>query len=238
MSINQTEESVTQALGCVVVSLVSPRSAGSEDLNNLRPAGGHSSPAYWLQVAGAKPRLGHQKEDQWCRRCSSQCCWHRKRRERDPPGGLSLGQAGWIMPASVQLRLDHRCDRWLLPSDCNAGFTPDAEATPKRGVSANPWRAGAWLVTPDAEATPKRRALLIISHTAAVISLQQPRHNATLQPPVCSALRFNMGVDGSQRIGAALTPRFGVASASGVNPALERRQVQRRRNWKVLLRMR
>ncbi|CAB1454525.1 unnamed protein product [Pleuronectes platessa] len=29
-----------------------------------------------------------------------------------------------------------------------------------------------------------------------------------------------MGVDGSQRIGAALTPRFGVASASGVNPAL------------------
>ncbi|CAB1429217.1 unnamed protein product [Pleuronectes platessa] len=28
-----------------------------------------------------------------------------------------------------------------------------------------------------------------------------------------------MGVDGSQRIGAALTPRFGVASASGVNPA-------------------
>ncbi|CAB1430512.1 unnamed protein product [Pleuronectes platessa] len=64
------------------------------------------------------------------------------------------------------------------------------------------------------------------------------RHNATLQPPVCSALRFNMGVDGSQRIGAALTPRFGVASASGVNPALERRLVQRRRNWKVLLRMR
>ncbi|CAB1447676.1 unnamed protein product [Pleuronectes platessa] len=44
-------------------------------------------------------------------------------------------------------------------------------------------------------------------------------HGATLQPPVCSALRFNMGVDGSQRIGAALTPRFGVASASGVNPA-------------------
>ncbi|CAB1457884.1 unnamed protein product [Pleuronectes platessa] len=28
-----------------------------------------------------------------------------------------------------------------------------------------------------------------------------------------------MGVDGSQRIGAALTPRFGVASTSGVNPA-------------------
>ncbi|CAB1452008.1 unnamed protein product [Pleuronectes platessa] len=52
------------------------------------------------------------------------------------------------------------------------------------------------------------------------------------------ALRFNMGVDGSQRIGATLTPRFGVASASGVNPALERRLVQRRRNWKVLLRMR
>ncbi|CAB1433783.1 unnamed protein product [Pleuronectes platessa] len=62
--------------------------------------------------------------------------------------------------------------------------------------------------------------------------------NATLQPPVCSALRFNMGVDGSQRIGAALTPRFGVASVSGVNPALERQLVQRRRNWKVLLRMR
>ncbi|CAB1425566.1 unnamed protein product [Pleuronectes platessa] len=67
---------------------------------------------------------------------------------------------------------------------------------------------------------------------------RQPRHNATLQPPVCSALRFNMGVDGSQRIGAALTPRFRVASASGVNPALERQLVQRRRNWKVLLRMR
>ncbi|CAB1427338.1 unnamed protein product [Pleuronectes platessa] len=50
---------------------------------------------------------------------------------------------------------------------------------------------------------------------------RQPRHNATLQPPVCSALRFNMGVDGSQRIGAALTPRFRVASASGVNPARE-----------------
>ncbi|CAB1438824.1 unnamed protein product [Pleuronectes platessa] len=127
----------------------------------------------------------------------------------------------------------------------NAGFTPDAEATPKRGVSANPWRAGAWLVTPDAVATPKHRALLIISHTSAVISLhvfpvairsrqaekidstpkrslhgaRQPRHNATLQPPVCSALRFNMGVDGNQRIGAALTPRFGIASTSGVNPA-------------------
>ncbi|CAB1440597.1 unnamed protein product [Pleuronectes platessa] len=42
-----------------------------------------------------------------------------------------------------------------------------------------------------------------------------------------------MGVDGSQRIGAALTPRFGVASASGVNPALERQLVQRRRNWKA-----
>ncbi|CAB1435210.1 unnamed protein product [Pleuronectes platessa] len=28
-----------------------------------------------------------------------------------------------------------------------------------------------------------------------------------------------MGVDGSQRLGAALTPRFGVAYASGVNPA-------------------
>ncbi|CAB1418934.1 unnamed protein product [Pleuronectes platessa] len=43
-----------------------------------------------------------------------------------------------------------------------------------------------------------------------------------------------MGVDGSQRIGAALTPRFGVASTSGVNPALERRLVQRRRNWKPI----
>ncbi|CAB1428002.1 unnamed protein product [Pleuronectes platessa] len=119
--------------------------------------------------------------------------------------------------------------------------TPGSHRTRKRGVSANPWRAGAWLVTPDAVAPPKRRALLIISHTSAVISLhvfpvairsrqaekidstpkrslhgaRQPRHNATLQPPVCSALRFNMGVDGSQRIGAALTPRFGVASASG-----------------------
>ncbi|CAB1420275.1 unnamed protein product [Pleuronectes platessa] len=37
---------------------------------------------------------------------------------------------------------------------------------------------------------------------------------------------------------SAFTPRFGVASASGVNPALERQLVQRRRNWKVLLRMR
>ncbi|CAB1443472.1 unnamed protein product [Pleuronectes platessa] len=54
---------------------------------------------------------------------------------------------------------------------------------------------------------------------------RQPQHNATLQPPVCSALRFNMGVDGSQRIGAALTARFGVASASGVNPAREVREV-------------
>ncbi|CAB1448834.1 unnamed protein product [Pleuronectes platessa] len=94
-----------------------------------------------------------------------------------------------------------------------AGFTPDAEATPKRGVNANPWRAGAWLVTPDArkkiDSTPKR----------SLHGARQPRHNATLQPPVCSALRFNMGVDGSQRIGAAPTPRFGVASASGVNPA-------------------
>ncbi|CAB1444004.1 unnamed protein product, partial [Pleuronectes platessa] len=33
--------------------------------------------------------------------------------------------------------------------------------------------------------------------------------------------------------GLALTPRFGIASASGVNQL-----VQRRRNWKVLLRMR
>ncbi|CAB1445580.1 unnamed protein product [Pleuronectes platessa] len=78
------------------------------------------------------------------------------------------------------------------------------------------------------DSTPKR----------SLHGARQPRHNATLQPPVCSALRFNMGVDGSQRIGAALTPRFGVASASGVNPALERQLVQRRRNWKVLLRMR
>ncbi|CAB1429216.1 unnamed protein product [Pleuronectes platessa] len=31
---------------------------------------------------------------------------------------------------------------------------------------------------------------------------------------------------------SAFTPRFGVASASGVNPALERQLVQRRRNWK------
>ncbi|CAB1457228.1 unnamed protein product [Pleuronectes platessa] len=59
------------------------------------------------------------------------------------------------------------------------------------------------------DSTPKR----------SLHGARQPRHNATLQPPVCSALRFNMGVDGSQRIGAALTPRFGVASASGVNPA-------------------
>ncbi|CAB1412335.1 unnamed protein product [Pleuronectes platessa] len=78
------------------------------------------------------------------------------------------------------------------------------------------------------DSTPKR----------SLHGARQPRRNATLQPPVCSALRFNMGVDGSQRIGAALTPRFGVASASGVNPALERQLVQRRRNWKVLLRMR
>ncbi|CAB1439835.1 unnamed protein product [Pleuronectes platessa] len=78
------------------------------------------------------------------------------------------------------------------------------------------------------DSTPKR----------SLHGARQPRHNATLQPPVCSALRFNMGVDGSQRIGATLTPRFGVASASGVNPALERQLVQRRRNWKVLLRMR
>ncbi|CAB1429974.1 unnamed protein product [Pleuronectes platessa] len=78
------------------------------------------------------------------------------------------------------------------------------------------------------DSTPKR----------SLHGARQPRHNATLQPPVCSALRFNMGVDGAQRIGAALTPRFRVASASGVNPALERRLVQRRRNWKVLLRMR
>ncbi|CAB1453349.1 unnamed protein product [Pleuronectes platessa] len=60
----------------------------------------------------------------------------------------------------------------LLRREPNAGFTPDAEAAPKRGVSANPWRAGAWLVTPDAVVTPKHRALLIISHTSAVISLQ------------------------------------------------------------------
>ncbi|CAB1414572.1 unnamed protein product [Pleuronectes platessa] len=59
------------------------------------------------------------------------------------------------------------------------------------------------------DSTPKR----------SLHGARQPRHNATLQPPVCSALRFNMGVDGSQRIGAALTPRFGVATASGVNPA-------------------
>ncbi|CAB1433878.1 unnamed protein product [Pleuronectes platessa] len=38
-----------------------------------------------------------------------------------------------------------------LPSNPYAGFTPDAEATPKRGVNANPWRAGAWLVTPDTQ---------------------------------------------------------------------------------------
>ncbi|CAB1443055.1 unnamed protein product, partial [Pleuronectes platessa] len=56
------------------------------------------------------------------------------------------------------------------------------------------------------DSTPKR----------SLHGARQPRHNATLQPPVCSALRFNMGVDGSQRIGAALTPRFGVASASGI----------------------
>ncbi|CAB1423492.1 unnamed protein product [Pleuronectes platessa] len=62
------------------------------------------------------------------------------------------------------------------------------------------------------DSTPKR----------SLHGARQPRHNATLQPPVCSALRFNMGVDGSQRIGAALTPRFGVVSASGVNPALAR----------------
>ncbi|CAB1437236.1 unnamed protein product [Pleuronectes platessa] len=49
------------------------------------------------------------------------------------------------------------------------------------------------------DSTPKR----------SLHGARQPRHNATLQPPVCSALRFNMGVDGSQRIGAALTPRFG-----------------------------
>ncbi|CAB1456991.1 unnamed protein product [Pleuronectes platessa] len=118
----------------------------------------------------------------------------------------------------------------------DAGFTPDAEATPKRGVSANPWRAGAWLVAEKIDSTPKR----------SLHGARQPRHNATLQPPVCSALWFNMGVGGSQRIGAALTPRFGVASASGVNPASlaghivqkKRRLVQRRRNWKVLLRMR
>ncbi|CAB1441385.1 unnamed protein product [Pleuronectes platessa] len=59
------------------------------------------------------------------------------------------------------------------------------------------------------DSTPKR----------SLHGARQPRPNATLQPPVCSALRFNIGVDGSQRIGAALMPRFGVASASGVNPA-------------------
>ncbi|CAB1449988.1 unnamed protein product [Pleuronectes platessa] len=67
----------------------------------------------------------------------------------------------------------------------NAGFTPDAEATPKRGVSANPWRAGGWLVTPDAR---------------------------------CGLTWEWMGARG---LALRFTPRFGVASASGVNPATE-----------------
>ncbi|CAB1442723.1 unnamed protein product [Pleuronectes platessa] len=103
-----------------------------------------------------------------------------------------------------------------LPSDC---ITPgshrtrkrrgsDAEATRKRGVSANPWRAGAWLVTPDAVATPKRRR--------------------------CGLTWEWMGARG-------LALRLRLASASlrvRCEPGVERRLVQRRRNWKVLLRMR
>ncbi|CAB1430945.1 unnamed protein product, partial [Pleuronectes platessa] len=98
-----------------------------------------------------------------------------------------------------------------------AGFTP-TRSDAERGV-AYPGAPALGCVFPVAirsrqaekiDSTPKR----------SLHGARQPRHNATLQPPVCSALRFNMGVDGSQRIGAALTPRFGVASASGVNPAL------------------
>ncbi|CAB1414582.1 unnamed protein product [Pleuronectes platessa] len=53
---------------------------------------------------------------------------------------------------------DSKADRFfctMCPAS-DAGFTPDAEATPKRGVSANPWRAGAWLVAEKIDSTPKR----------------------------------------------------------------------------------
>ncbi|CAB1439397.1 unnamed protein product [Pleuronectes platessa] len=91
-----------------------------------------------------------------------------------------------------------------LPSDC---ITPGSHRTRKRRRSVAVFPVA--IRSRQAEkidSTPKR----------SLHGARQPRHNATLQPPVCSALRFNMGVDGSQRIGAALTPRFRVASASDI----------------------
>ncbi|CAB1412818.1 unnamed protein product [Pleuronectes platessa] len=48
------------------------------------------------------------------------------------------------------MRGHEKMNESLFERTRHAGFTPDAEATPKRGVSANPWHAGAWLVKPDA----------------------------------------------------------------------------------------
>ncbi|CAB1449134.1 unnamed protein product [Pleuronectes platessa] len=48
-----------------------------------------------------------------------------------------------------------------------------------------------------------------------------------------------MGVDGSQRIGAALPPRFGVASASGVNPASDGScHSNKQATWIILMNLR
>ncbi|CAB1450913.1 unnamed protein product [Pleuronectes platessa] len=88
-------------------------------------------------------------------------------------------------------------------------YNPSMSEYKDTEMASNSWKEISANVAEKIDSTPKR----------SLHGARQPRHNATLQPPACSALRFNMGVDGGQRIGAALTPRFGVASASGVNPA-------------------
>ncbi|CAB1447037.1 unnamed protein product [Pleuronectes platessa] len=136
------------------------------------------------------------------------CYQRRSRHDSEPQRDTTIIQQHWVDQGVGLLSFPPHF--FLFPS-----------VSPHLSPSLAPVSPSASLIPPSSPSQSKHCLALSIVKGSSLFSMH--RFGESLR-----ACR-------SSRDYSAFTPRFGVASASGVNPALERQLVQRRRNWKSAL---